>query len=125
MRTSRGPPAAQTTTSSCGARFIDLIGRIPTPEEIVDFEQDHSANKRAKLIFRLLNDTSYKPKKDGRPVTAIKGLKMPKDGIDYNDAYAQNFAELWTTWLLTRSNTPPALSRTTSPLADAAVRQHA
>lgn len=87
--------------------FIDLIGRIPTPEEIVDFEQDHSANKRAKLVFRLLNDTSYKPKKDGRPLTAIKGLKMPKDGIDYNDAYAQNFGELWTTWLLTRSNTLP------------------
>jgi hypothetical protein len=88
--------------------FIDLIGRIPTPEEIVDFEQDHAANKRAKLVFRLLNDTAYKPRgTSGRPVTAIKGLKMPKDGIDYNDAYAQNFGELWTTWLLTRSNTLP------------------
>ena len=32
---------------------------------------------------------------------------MPKCRIDYNDAYAQNFAELWTTWMLTRSNTLP------------------
>ena len=28
-------------------------------------------------------------------------------GINYNDAYAENFAELWTTWMLTRSNTHP------------------
>jgi len=87
--------------------FIDLIGRIPTPEEIVDFESD-GLNKRNRLIYRLVNERNYKPKNDQRqPVTAIKGLKMPKEGIDYNDAYAQNFAELWTTWLLTRSNTQP------------------
>jgi len=88
--------------------FIDLIGRIPTPEEIADFDLDRSANRRARLVYRLLNETNYKPKdSNGRPLKAIKGLKMPKEGIDYNDAYAQNFAELWTTWLLTRSNTLP------------------
>jgi hypothetical protein len=88
--------------------FIDLIGRIPTPEEIVDFERDRSPGRRAKLVNRLLNDTGYTPKTGGgQPIKAIRGLKMGKDGLDYNDAYAQNFAELWTTWMLTRSNTHP------------------
>lgn len=88
--------------------FIDLIGRIPTPEEIADFEMDKAANKRAKLVNRLLNDTAYSPKdRTGKPVTAINGLKMPKGGLDYRDAYAANFADLWTTWMLSRSNTHP------------------
>lgn len=89
--------------------FIDLIGRIPAPEEIIDFENDHAPNKRAKLIFRLMNDDKYKLKdKNGKPVASIHGLKTHNGEIDYNDAYAQNFAELWTTWMLTRSNTLPA-----------------
>src|SRR5262245_17855673 len=47
--------------------FIDLIGRIPTPEEILDFERDTTANKRAKLVNRLLNETNYSPKdKNGK-----------------------------------------------------------
>jgi hypothetical protein len=88
--------------------FIDLIGRIPTPEEIYDFEMDKAGNKRAKLVHRLLNETAYSPKDpSGKPVTAISGLKMPKGGLDYRDAYAANFAELWTTWMLSRSNTHP------------------
>jgi hypothetical protein len=85
--------------------FIDLIGRIPTPEEVLDFEKDNKGgNKRARLIFRLLNETSYTPNdRTGKPAKAISGLK--KVPIDYNDAYSENFAELWTTWMLTRSNT--------------------
>ncbi|MFO0823633.1 MAG: DUF1549 domain-containing protein [Gemmataceae bacterium] len=88
--------------------FIDLLGRIPTPEEITDFEMDRATNKRAKLIHRILNDTAYTPKdRTGKPVNAIQGLKMPKGGLDYNDAYASNFAELWANWMLSRSNTHP------------------
>jgi len=100
--------------------FIDLIGRIPTPEEIVDFEHG-GADKRARLISRLLNETSYIPKDaNGKALAEIPGLKFSKTiekgpsgkdrerrGINYNDAYAENFAELWTTWMLTRSNTHP------------------
>jgi hypothetical protein len=102
-------PAARATDHEFMRRvFIDLIGRIPTPEEITDFEKDRSANRRAKLVYRLLNESNYKPKDaNGRLLTSIKGLRMPKDGIDYNDAYAQNFADLWTTWMLTRSNILP------------------
>ena len=89
--------------------FIDLVGRIPTVEEIHDFERDTAANKRAKLVHRLLNDTEYKLKSiNGKPITKVEGLKTSKDGaIDYNGAYAENFGELWTTWMLTRSNTLP------------------
>ncbi|MCS7020404.1 MAG: DUF1549 and DUF1553 domain-containing protein [Gemmataceae bacterium] len=83
--------------------FIDLIGRIPTPEEIIDFERDSSPNKRVKLVQRLLYEEKYVPRgRDGKPVSSIAGLPVP---IDYNNAYAENFAEIWTTWLLTRSNT--------------------
>jgi len=89
--------------------FIDLIGRIPTVEEIRDFEKDTATNKRAKLVHRLLNDTEYKLKStSGKAITKIEGLKTGKNGeIDYNSAYAENFGELWTTWMLTRSNTLP------------------
>ncbi len=84
--------------------FIDLIGRIPTPEEAIDFENDQSANKRARLINRLLTEEKYIPKDANRKaLTAIAGLKnFP---INYNNAYAENFADLWATWMLTRSNT--------------------
>jgi hypothetical protein len=85
--------------------FIDLIGRIPTVEEVIDFERDRS---RTKLVYRLLNDPGYKLRdQNGKFLSSVQGIKMPKGGIDYNDAYAQNFAELWTTWLLTRSNALP------------------
>ncbi len=98
--------------------FIDLIGRIPTPDEIRDFDRDRSNTRRAKLVNRLLNDSHYEIKdQTGRAMTAVPGLKLnPADpsagkraapGINYNDAYAQNFADLWTTWMLTRSNTHP------------------
>ena len=84
--------------------FIDLIGRIPTPEEVIDFENDRATNKRAKLVNRLLTEEKYIPRgANGKALTAIAGLKgFP---INYNNAYAENFAELWATWMLTRSNT--------------------
>ncbi len=84
-----------TDTEFMRRAFIDLIGRIPTPEEILDFESDKSPNKRAKLVFRILNEEKYKLKdKNGKMMTAIPGLKTHNGEIDYNDAYAQNFAEL-------------------------------
>lgn len=98
--------------------FIDLIGRIPTPAEIIDFKRSGNTS-RPRLIYRLLNETSYLPKDaNGQPLTEIPGLRFSKTmektasgkdrerrGINYNDAYAEHFAELWTTWMLTRSNT--------------------
>jgi hypothetical protein len=40
-------PAEKATEAEFMRRaFIDLIGRIPTPEEVIDFENDKSTNKR-------------------------------------------------------------------------------
>ncbi|MBY0457361.1 MAG: DUF1549 domain-containing protein, partial [Gemmataceae bacterium] len=85
--------------------FIDLLGRIPTVEEITDFEQDKTPNKRVKLVQRLLNEKKYTPKAGGKAVTSVPGLsKFP---IDYSASYARNFAEIWSVWLLTRSGVDP------------------
>lgn len=82
--------------------FIDLLGRIPTVEEITDFERDRSQDKRVKLVQRLLNEKKYTPKNAaGRAVQDIPALR--KVPIDYSAQYARNFAEIWSVWLLTRS----------------------
>jgi len=99
-------PAAKATDLEFMRRvFIDLIGRIPTVEEIADFEQDKSANKRVRLVQRLLNEKKYTPKVGGKAVTAMPSLsKFP---IDYSANYARNFSEIWANWLLTRSGVDP------------------
>ncbi|MGE3805863.1 MAG: DUF1549 domain-containing protein [Gemmataceae bacterium] len=51
---------------------LDLIGRIPTLEELRTFESDQAADKRARLIDRLLA----------------------------SEEYARHWAELWTGWLI-------------------------
>ncbi|VTR93936.1 Uncharacterized protein OS=Singulisphaera acidiphila (strain ATCC BAA-1392 / DSM 18658 / VKM B-2454 / MOB10) GN=Sinac_2922 PE=4 SV=1: PSCyt2: PSCyt2: PSD1 [Gemmata massiliana] len=99
-------PAERATDNEFMRRvFIDLVGRIPTVEEIQDFEQDRGPNKRVRLVQRLLQERKYTPKVNGKAVTAISGLsKFP---IDYSAAYARNFAEIWSVWLLTRSGVDP------------------
>jgi hypothetical protein len=80
--------------------FIDIVGRIPTAEEVKDFaEADSSPDKRIKLIHRLLYDKEYKPKFAERT-----NPKDPKTVItyDYAGEYARNFANLWGVWLMTR-----------------------
>src|SRR5262245_13769718 len=43
--------------------FIDIVVRIPTPEEVRDFaEADGSANKRARLTLRLDYEKEYNTK---------------------------------------------------------------
>ena len=66
--------------------FIDIVGRIPTAEEVRDFvEGDSGGNKRAKLIHRLLYDKEYKPKFAERT-----NPKDPKSVITYD--YASEYA---------------------------------
>ncbi|MCI0700709.1 MAG: DUF1549 and DUF1553 domain-containing protein, partial [Planctomycetia bacterium] len=100
-------PAAKATDLEFMRRvFIDLLGRIPTTEEIIDFERERGANKRTKLVQRLLYEKKYTPKGvNGKMLTEVAGLR--KVPIDYSAAYAQNFAELWSVWLLTRSGVDP------------------
>jgi len=39
--------------------YLDAVGILPTSEEVEDFLADHAANKRAKLIDRLLGSDDY------------------------------------------------------------------
>ena len=80
--------------------FIDLIGRIPTPEEILDFERD-GAGKRTRLVNRLLYEEKYTPKGMSKAVSGA--VKFP---VSYADEYTEHWANLWTVWLMTRSGHP-------------------
>ena len=93
-------PAARATDAEFLRRvFVDILGRIATPEEFADFETDKAADKRIRLVKRLLYATEYKPrlngspaKRDGKPVV-----------FDYADEYAEHWSNVWTVWLMSRS----------------------
>lgn len=65
--------------------YLDIIGRIPTVEEIQAFRKRPEKSRRAQEIDRLLK----------------------------HDDYARNWANLWTVWLLTRTS-PQGVSRATT-----------
>lgn len=88
--------------------FIDLIGRIPTAAEVVDFEADSSPNKRQKLIHRLLY-TEADAKSVYRPLAGSAARfadDKDKSGRAYASEYAEHWANLWTVWLMSRSAHP-------------------
>jgi hypothetical protein len=72
--------------------FLDLIGRVPTLEEVKHFEADVAPNKRGRLVSRLLRDKEYKIK------------VSPKETLTfyYAEEYARHWANVWDTWLMTR-----------------------
>ena len=86
--------------------FIDLIGRIPTPEEIEDFAvRDRS---RVKLVQRLLHSEKYVPRgQNGQPFKRTRGRGKNKQTeiVEFNYAkeYADHWANIWTVWLMTRT----------------------
>ncbi len=43
----------------CRRVYLDLIGRIPTFEEMREFSQDRDAHRRRNLVSKLLNDPRY------------------------------------------------------------------
>ena len=43
----------------CRRLFLDLIGRVPTVEELVAFERSREPNKRELMVEALLNDSRY------------------------------------------------------------------
>ena len=97
-------PAARATDLEFLRRvYVDLIGRIATPEEVLDFERDAAANKRGRLVKRLLSATDYQPKPNGS-VVKVDGKTVLK--FDYADEYADHWANLWTVWLMSRSVEP-------------------
>jgi Protein of unknown function (DUF1553)/Protein of unknown function (DUF1549) len=81
--------------------YIDLIGRVAAPDEVLDFEQDKTPAKRAKLVNRLLNATEYTPKVNGQPVKGEDGKKNKV--YNYAEEFANHWANQWTVTLLSRT----------------------
>ena len=71
------PSREATDGEWCRRLHLDLIGRIPTLEELEAFEKDSSSTKRAELVERLLSD-------------------------EYVDEYARHWTDVWTTILIGR-----------------------
>lgn len=63
----------------CRRVFLDVIGRIPTSEELADFAAERGQDKRANLIDQLLHDDRY------------------------TEEYAGHWATIWTNLLIGRS----------------------
>ncbi len=63
----------------CRRVFLDLIGRIPTYDEMTQFTQDRDARKRETLVDALLNDSRF------------------------TEEYADHWATLWSNILIGRS----------------------
>lgn len=94
-------PAARATDSEFLRRvFIDLIGRIPTVEEVKDFESDSSGNKRQKLVYRLLYSDNYAPKTGGASFKNDDGKELR---MSYVEEFSDHWADIWTVWLMSRS----------------------
>jgi hypothetical protein len=81
------PSAKATNLEFLRRTYLDLIGRIATPAEVRYFEMNPD---RAKLIRRLMYE---KVKIDGQE-------------FDYAREFANNWANIWTAWLMTRTGTP-------------------
>ena len=63
----------------CRRVYLDLIGRIPTFEEMREFAQDRDVKRREKLVERLLNDPRY------------------------TEEFAEHWATIWSNVLIGRS----------------------
>ena len=72
------PPSADATDGEwCRRAHLDLIGRVPSLDELRAFLADKSPTKKADLVSRLLGD-------------------------DYVDEYARHWTDVWTTVLIGR-----------------------
>jgi len=80
------PAASATDGEWCRRVHLDLIGRIPTLEELRRFSTDSSPTKKADLVARLL-------------------------GEDYEDDYARRWTDVWTTFLIGRDTTNELVNR--------------
>ncbi len=66
-------------TQWCRRVFLDIVGRIPTYEELAEFARDRATDKKAKLVERLLYSDTY------------------------TEEYARNWSTIWTNILIGRS----------------------
>ncbi|HEX7446802.1 MAG TPA: DUF1549 domain-containing protein [Pirellulales bacterium] len=88
------PPA--TEAEWCRRVHLDLIGRIPTLDELESFLVDNARNKRARLVDRLLGDDASAPR---------RRAKHQDDGPAdrYLESYARFWTVLWTNLLIGRN----------------------
>ncbi|MFM8892157.1 MAG: DUF1549 domain-containing protein, partial [Planctomycetia bacterium] len=70
----------------CRRVYLDIIGRVPSLEELQKFVADSSPEKKAAVVDRLLSD-------------------------DYVDEYARNWTDIWTTVLIGRDVQNEMVSR--------------
>lgn len=73
------PSPVEDESKWCRRVFLDLVGRIPTLEEMREFAQDRNSKKRERLVDRLLNDPRY------------------------TEEFAEHWATLWSNVLIGRS----------------------
>lgn len=73
------PSPAEDELKWCRRVYLDIVGRIPTYDELSAFAKDRSPDKRYVLVNRLLNDENYIPE------------------------YAQNWSAIWTNILIGRN----------------------
>jgi hypothetical protein len=73
-----GPSKAATDSEWCRRVFLDLVGRVPTVEELTAYLGDHKNDKRERLVDSLLGDK-------------------------YNDEYTRNWSTIWTNVLIGRT----------------------
>ncbi|QDV10618.1 hypothetical protein CA51_04680 [Rosistilla oblonga] len=75
----------------CRRVYLDIIGRIPTPEELDEFLQDKSSDKDQRLVNKLLHDDRY------------------------TEEYARNWATIWTNVLIGQTGGNERNSLTSRP----------
>ncbi len=64
----------------CRRVFVDVIGRIPTSQELKEFVANRDSNKRAKLVDKLLYDDKYTEEYAGHWGTIWTNLLIGRGG---------------------------------------------
>jgi hypothetical protein len=78
-------PSPQATDGEwCRRVYLDILGRVPSVQELRDFLTSKGGDRRAKLVNKLLYDDSF------------------EDGLYLND-YARNWTTIWTNLLIGRN----------------------
>lgn len=80
------PSGAATDGEWCRRVYLDLVGRIPTLSELEAFTKDSTADKKLRLVDRLLGDA-------------------------FVDEYARSWTDVWTTVLVGRDTDNDMVSR--------------
>ncbi len=74
-------PAPEADDSTwCRRVYLDVIGRIPSLDELTEFVRDRSADKRQRLIDRLLDDDRYAEEYAGHWATVWSNILIGRSG---------------------------------------------